>query len=474
MLELAGVTDSDDWWLMRLGMKLGEGLPRLGKLRSYRDGDAMLPEQSWEVAKATYIAFIRRSRLHVVETIRNSRTNRQRVAGFRTAAAGDDLGDAIAWANWKRSNMTVGSRDFFNDVADYGEAFLTVTGSAEAGTGAFAGRYADPLMIPSNGWTTAVETSPTQPHITKAALIVGYDPINRVETATLLRPGYMRIAFRPTLVPTLPTDGTPWMPGAGWSWAGEPMRLGFTDSCPVVRLDTSSGMGVWEKHIDSVDRINEMNLSITTLIVMQAFRQRSISGDLPEVYPPDHPNAGQPIDYDTLFKSGPAALWLLPKDAKMQEAVEANAQPVVAARDAELKNLMAFSGTPHYVLSSDGANQSAQGAALSRETLVFEVEAQNDRNDAALARANSLMFLAQRDMVRAEVGSIETIWKAIDRASIQERAIAAKAAKEGGATQRWIDEHALEMTPAEQLQARSDRSDEAFEAALAGGSSGGS
>src|SRR5690606_10460198 len=111
---------SDDWWLVRLCNKLGEGLPRMGKLRSYRDGDALLPDNAWDAgSRESYRRFLRRARLHIVETLRDARTDRQGVVGFRTGAAGDELGDQVAWDNWTRNRMGIQSRQFFNDTADY-------------------------------------------------------------------------------------------------------------------------------------------------------------------------------------------------------------------------------------------------------------------------------------------------------------------------------------------------------------------
>ncbi|MCI2958242.1 hypothetical protein MN032_11085 [Agromyces atrinae] len=472
MLTDAGLAGSDDWYVRRLGDKLGEGLPRMERIRRYRDGDALVPEQAWEGAPtnaAGYVSFVKRNRLHVVETLRDARTNRQRPIGFRTAAAGDEEGDKAAWANWVRSNMQVASRNFLNDVADFGSAFLTVTGSALPGTGAFANQYADPIMARSNGWNTATEQFSARDWMTEAAIRVGYDPVLRVETINLFRPGYMRIAYRRTDVPTLPNDGSPWSPGNEWTWASDPMPLGYTRDCPVVRLDTADGFGIYEKHLDSVDRVNEITLQASTLIILQSFRQRAIDGDLPEFYPAEHQKAGERIDYDDLFKSGPAALWLLPKDAKMWESAAVDVTPVVNARKDELKNLFSMTSTPHYALSPDNANQTAMGAALSREMLVFTVENSNDRAERAFALAHSLGFQAQRDGERADATQIETIWAAVERSSISEKGVAAKDAKQGGATQRWIDEHIFGMSPAELAQARIDRTEETFRAAVAAG-----
>lgn len=471
MLEFTSIPGSDDWWLMRLAREYGAGLPRLGKLRRYRDGDAMVPWHAHERARQSFIDFARRMRLHTVETLRDARTTRQRVVGFRTAAAGDELGDALAWQMWRRSNMIVGGRDFLNDVADYGSAFLTTTGSLTSGTGKFAGQFAEPSIIPSNAWSVASSQLASRPWLTEAAITVGYDAVAQLETILLSRPGYVRIATRRTPVPTVPTDGTPWYPDSSWEWASEPLPLGFTADCNVVRLDGVDRMGVWEKHIDTIDRINEITYNTVSIIVMQAFRQRAIEtggeGGLPEFYPDEHELAGQRIDYNELFKSGPDALWLLPLGAKVWESSVTDVTPLTNARKEELKNLAAFSSTPHYVLSPDDANQAAAGASLAREMLVFAVESMNDRTATAFAHSLALGFQAKRDEVRADASQIDTIWGEIERASIGEKGTAAKDAKQGGATQRWIDENVFGMTPEEQAQAKLDRQAESFQAAIA-------
>ena len=66
---------------------------------------------------------------------------------------------------------------------------------------------------------------------------------------------------------------------------------------------------------------------------MQAFKQRWVSGDLPEYYTKQDPavkanraRAGEKIDYSSLFELGPAALWLMPKDAKMGDPAQPDTQ----------------------------------------------------------------------------------------------------------------------------------------------------
>jgi len=428
------------------------------RLQSYRDGDALLPIEMTAGERESYIRFMKRSRLHVVETLRDARTNRQKVVGFRTAAAGDESGDTEAWSNWMRSAMPVQSRTFFNDTADFGTAYALTFREADG----------QPVWQIRNGWDTTSIQDANRPWLTEAGLFVGFDPINEVEVATLTRPGYYRMAYRRTKVPTLPRNGTMWYGTRDWTWAGDRFYTPWTADNIMVRNSTVDGLGIYEKHLDTIDRINEITLNGLSLIVQQAYRQRWVEGKLPEYYPEGHPRAGEKIDYNELFAAGPAALWFL-GDGKLHELSPTDVRPVYEARKDEVEALASLTATPQYVFQGDSANQSANSADLAREQLVFAVEAMNEVASLALKQMQSLAFQAKGDATRADVTQIEVMWAKANPSTLLQRAEAAKHAKEGGATQRWIDENAFEMTPAERRQAEQDRVTEAFTAALAGG-----
>lgn len=461
MLVETSVPGSDDWYLVRLCDQLGEGLPRMDKLQKYRDGDALLPLDLVAGERESYLRFMRRSRLHIVETIRDVRTNRQDVIGFRTAVAGDDSGDEEAWKNWIGSWMQVQSRDHFNDKADFGRSYILTVREEDS----------SPLFRQRNGWDTTTIQNSLRPWMTEAGLTVGFDPVLEAEIAILYRPGYYRIAIRRTKIPTLPKNGTRWYGTVDWDWATGPVATPWTRNCLLTEDATADGLGVYEKHLDTVDRINEITLNALSIIVQQSFRQRAIEGRLPEYYPEGHERAGQRIDYDELFKSGPAALWLL-GEAKIHELAPTDVRPVYDARKQEVEQLAADTSTPLYVFHSDNTNQSATGAEVAREQLVFAVEAMNRRSTMTFAQIQSLAFQARGDQERSDVTQIEVMWAKVNPATLAERAEAAAKAKAGGATQRWIDEHIFEMTPAERRQAEQDRVTEAFTAALAGGTDG--
>jgi hypothetical protein len=200
---------------------------------------------------------------------------------------------------------------------------------------------------------------------------------------------------------------------------------------------------------------------------MQAFRQRGVKGDLPTVYPEGHPNAGQKIDYDDLFKAGPAALWLIPSGAEIWESQFTDVTPIYNARKEEVKTLSSLTRTPQDMFDGESQNQSALGAQRSSEPLYYAVKAMNEQSEIALAQAQAIDFASQGDTVRADASQIEVMWQKIIPATMAEQAEAAPKFKAGGATQRYIDTEVFEMTPKEQKRAASDRVDDAFNAALA-------
>ena len=463
-MELAETTvrGSDDWCLAELAKDFGSQLPRLRSLQSYVDGTAMLPVHATSMSmREAYLRFVKRSRLNLADLIVGARVNRQRVLGFRTAAPGDDTGDRAAMRNWNRSKMKVGSRDFFRDLATYGDGYLVATGPQRPSADA------QPLMIPSSPLSTISRQSMVMPWLTDYGATFGYDELAGVETITLFRPGYVRTAIRDAKKSSIPdsTRGARWSLGRGWGWETDRLPLGYTDQNALVRASLADGHGVFETHTDDLDRINSGILERLTIVAMQAFRQRAIEGKLPEAYPADHPRAGQKIDYEAVFAAGPAALWMLPEGAKVWESQLTPTQDIINGSKFDVTMVAATTSTPLYTLLPDSQNVAAGAADLAREGIIFAVEEMNDRAALALAEVQSLNFQALGDTLRADADEVEVIWASVARLSITERANAAAQAKTGGLSRRMILEKVWQLSPAEIEQNRQDLTDEAFESA---------
>lgn len=463
LLSETSVPGTDDWYLMRLAVQYGAGLPRLGRLRSYVDGTSALPVEASQAMREAYRRFLRMHRLNLAELAVDARVNRMKPLGFRTAAAGDDYGDQVAMRVWNRSNLKVGSRNYFRGAAVYGRGFTLNSGPQTPSADA------DPLIVPRDAWSMVSIQDGARPWLTEAALMVGWDPVNGVDVLTLFRPGYMRQAIRQQRVSSIPTNGSVWLPGRGWSWVSDPVPLGYTEKNPVTQLAMrDDGAGIFEAHTDTLDRINNTLLERSTLIALQAFRQMAIEGRLPERYPDSHELAGQKINYDEIYKAGPASLWFLPDGAKVWESSVTDVTPITGAVKGDVQHFAATTSTPLYILQPDAANGSAEGASLAREGLVFAVEEMSDRADAALALALSMAFEALGDAERAQIEQIETIWAPPDRSSITERASASSQAKAGGLSQRMINEKIFQLTPGEMAREEQYKQDEAFLAPAAG------
>jgi hypothetical protein len=460
MLEFAGTPGSDDWLLMDLGREMGANFPRLNTIRRYRNGDAPVPDEATPAMRAAYVKFVKMSRLNMCELIVSSKVNRQKVNGFRTSQVGDDLGDTEATRTWDRSRMKVGSRSLFSDAGHYGASFITVHGPE--GEGNIDRSLFEPVMVTSDPWRTWTRPHPLRWWETEYAIEVSHDPVAQVDRIILYGPGWARIAQREAKTKTtIPSDGQVWRPTTDWTWLGPRITLGWTGENPITRYSTLTGLGIYEPHLDTVDRINDGIKQRVTLTAMQAFKQRALEGNLPTHYPADHPQAGEPIDYDSIFEAGPAALWRLPEGVKIWESEVTDTRPLLEGNKDDKKDLASVTGTPLYILSPDAASGSAEGANVLKETAIFSVEEMNDLAEVAIAQAMALAFQSKGDADRGRAENIGVIWGSVDRMSVAD---AMQAMQAGGrkVTQRYADQTILGLTPGQMRQAEADREKEAL------------
>lgn len=476
MLTLASVPGTDDWWLIRLATELGAGFPRLRKLQRYRTGDAPIPDTANHVTRASMVKFMSMARLNFAEQLVVSSTGRERPLGFRTAAPSDANGDPVADRVWNTNHMAVQFRDLLDAKATYGRAYITVTGQQQN-----VAPFSMPTMLWSTPWNTRTRPNPLRPWEIDHAIYIGHDEVFNVDTITYFRaaqngqPAYFRQAYRRVLVSTIPTDGTIWYPGNDWAWASDPIPFGFTNEVPMVEFATPGGIGEFELHLDSLDRINHTILQRLIITAMQAFRTRALQPDganaepIPEFYPEDDPlgRGGQKINYDEVYEAGPAALWFLPIGSKVWESAVTDIRPIIEATKEDLKMLASASSTPIHVLSPDAANGSAEGANLSRETNLTKVLDRIDRDTNSLARGMSFSMQALRDTVRADPTQIQTLWAPLDFSTIEQKALATYNAARGGMSKTFIGEKIWALGPGELQQETLNAIEDALNAAAA-------
>lgn len=461
MLSEALIPGTDDWYLVELGKDLGSNFPRIAMLESYRDGTFVVPVEADPAVREAYKKFAKKARLTIADTIVTQVVGRQDLRGFRTAAENDANGDREASRLMRQNDLDVQFIEAFDKKAQHGASFGVVAIDPVSG---------EPFGKILDSWSVAVRMSEIRPLQVDAAVIATWDPFNQQDVLTLLRPGYMRVAVKPGKQSTIPRDGTEWEPGLSWDWTSGPIQLGFTNRVPVVKWANPGSLGEYENHIDSIDRITEDILQRLTITAMQAFRQRAVTpgekSPLPSHYPDDHPDSpGEPIDYDEIYKGGPAALWFLPEGASIWESAPTDISGLINAEDKDIEHLAAVTGTPLFSVSP-AENQSAEGAKLSRETIRTKVRDRNRRDGRTACEFMSLLFEANKDQQRADRTEIVAMWGPMEYISKAEVADQARAARQGGMSLRGINEHIYQMTPEEMQQEELSKRDEQFQDSL--------
>lgn len=435
--------NSPGWFLSLLAAKLNARLPRLDLLDSYLRGDPPLPTGA-ENARDSYRAFQRKARSNFAELVVEAPRERLKVRAIHTAVDSDEDGDDEAWQIWKANGLTVEAADVHQNMLALGDAYVIV-GQDEDGEPVITGE--DPRQV-------VTMHDPVRQSRVTAALKMFTDAVAGIDYAYLYLPGRRYVAWRQTSSLTTTQD----FAAGNWDWDddrggefGEPLPFGRV---PVVRFRNRRGVGEYEPHLDVLDRINHMLLQRMVIATMQAFRQRAAEGV------PFEDESGAPIDYNDLFSADPGALWLLPEGAKLIELGQVDLTPLLSSVKDDVQHLAAVTRTPLSMVAPDSANQSAEGAALLREGLVFKVEDKQARAEQAWVDVMSLAFLIRGDDVRADRMRMSVEWVPAERYSLAEKYDAAVKGKGAGVPFRFIATEVLQATPEQVRQLAADRMDE--------------
>lgn len=417
------VAGSPGWWALRLSKQLADPgrQKRLKLLDDYLIGEPPLPVGALNVPES-YRDFQRKATSNFAALIVAAVRERMIPTGFRTSADGDETGDAEAWKVWTRAGLQVTSTDVHTTMLGLSEAYVIV-GEVDELTGVPVITAEDPRQV-------IAATDPANPGRILAALKMFHDDVAGRDLAYVYLPGRVHVAYQKR---TRPTGGPARVKFDAKSWTWDAERGGEEgqglphDRVPVVAFGNERALGEYETHLPLLDRINHTILQRMVIATMQAFRQRAITG-LPDTYPPGHPKAGQEVDYSDMFRADPAALWQLPEGAEMWESGQVELSPILSSVKDDVQHLGIVTRTPFSMLTPEGANQSAEGASLQREGLVYKVEDRIARVTSAWSQVMSLAFLVMGDTERADLTAIDVLWRPPERLSLAERADAASKA----------------------------------------------
>ena len=382
--------------------ELKEDRDKYDLLERYYEGDAPLPEVADGMGHA-YRRFQKKARTNLASLAVAATRERMIISGFRTGADDDENGDKEARRLWKANNLDVLSADLHNKMLVFGEAYAIVGPAIEGGNGFPVVTVEDPRQV-------EVRTDERDPRIVLEAVKLFDDDEAGLDYAYFYYPDRIEV-----FVKERKEDETIFTID-GWAFQPEMSSVNPLGEVPVVKFENIDETGEFEPFLDIIDRINHMILQRLVIVTTQAFKQRAIKGDLPS-----HDRDGNEVDYNGIFEPSPGSLWMIPEGADIWESQQTDIQGILAGGRADIQDFAALTRTPMHYLSPDGANQSAEGASLSREGLVFKVEDRINRVTPAWSKIMSLLFKWMGDETRAALLDLEPMWKPAERYSLAER-----------------------------------------------------
>lgn len=416
---------SPAWWMDRLFRKLSDHkrYNRLEDLHQRYRGNPPLPEGA-EAARELFTAFQRKSRTNYAELAVAAVSERMSPIGFRTAVDADETGDSEAREAWSRARMNIVAADAHDMMLNLGEAYVIV-GLMDEDSGVPVVTAEDPRFVVG-------EADPMNPYKLRAALKYLRDDIEGEDRAYLYLPGEVWVARRDS--PYSAVTGAlvgpmGWNP-EGWDWVPERSgTLGHGGMC-VIPFYNKDMQGEYEKHIDVLDRINYQTLSRLCTAALQAFKQRAIQTEAGSGGIDSEDEDGNEIDYSEVFTSDPAAIWMLPEGAKIWESTTADLRQILEVNKDDVMQFAAVTRTPMYYLNPGGANQSADGAAMQRESLLFKTTDRINRASPQWSNVMAMIFTVMGDTGRSDLSKLQTLWSNPARLSLAEKANAAAQVKD--------------------------------------------
>lgn len=485
---------SDGWWMQQLWRQLSATQKRFTLLEDYRCGRPRLVLGS-EAVRSAFARFQRVARSNFADVIVQAMVERMAVRSIRTAKDATDSGDDQAQAMWKANALDIFQSDVYRMMATFGIGYVSLAipseddetddGDADDMGGPDVETPGDvdfPLITVEDPRQVVTIQDPVNPLRTVAAFKLYHDQMAGEDVAILWLPGRKIVATRPRqarIVPPRPTQdmiGPPPLVPVTFSPAGFTIDEARSEeyalkAIPVVPFGNRDHVGEFELHLDLLDRINHMILQRIVIATLQAFKQRAIElSDLATDDPndpralPSHDDEGNPIDYDDLFSADPGALWKLPAGAHIWESSQADITQILTSVKDDAMHLAVVTRTPFSMFTPDAANQSAEGAQLQREGLVFKVEDRTRLAGRAWAEVISIGFRMMGDSQRSPVGGITVDWVPAERYSLAERAQADSLATSLPWAQKMI--RIWGMTPAEMQIAQAQRAQDAMLAAM--------
>lgn len=413
---------------------------RLNLLWSYYVGRPPLPRIR-ENARETYRDVLRTARANYAPKAIQPVVDRMDLLGVRTGVTDGVEGDDVAKRIMEYSNFAAAIKDALTYLFVMSESYLMVIPAA--------GEAVDqtPLITAEDPRTCIGDPDPMNPNHLRAALKLGYDPMENKVQAWLFHEGVKYTAS----CPGNDLWATTSYGAASFDWDGPPVKLNqlaaVGSTVPIIQLTNARGMGEFEPHLDVLDRINDGIMRRIEISATQAAKQRAIIGDL-EGDELDEDSPAEDIDWDDIFSADPGALWRVPAGTEFWESNAADLTGILSAIRDDVKEFAGNTDTPLHLVTPDAANQTAEGASALREGLVFKVRDRRSRVHPRLVELFKMAFTFAGESDRTQ--NIELIWGPVESFSLTEKSNAVAQTRGVLSRARQL-QGIMEMTP-DQIQ----------------------
>lgn len=353
---MANATLTAAEWLHILSKRFDDQAAHIQGLRSYMFENGAfppLPEMNKKTRPAWEL-FQRKACPALAPLIVASTADRIRYQGVVVGETRTELED-IAKRIARDSMLETAISDAVYSALVDGEAYLQTSKGADGKA----------VVTAEDRRFTIVAPEPLRPHIARAALKVFRDLDYMTDHAYLFT-GTQRMHYtRPlrdakkqtitkvnggwTQIEAIPLDGVPFS---------------------IIR-PSASGMGLFEPHLETINRVSWTTLIRLAVTAQQGFPQRIIEST--EGLPVEDSD-GNAIDSAGMFAADPGSIWDAGPGNKITQLSAASLQELLLAEREDRRELAAVTRTSLGTINpSEGSNQSAEGALAAKEEKAFMV-----------------------------------------------------------------------------------------------------
>lgn len=392
-------------WLPILTKQLDDRKPEITRDRSYCNGDAPMPRMGQNTA-VSWESFQKKARINYGGLAVQALKNRIRPQGVRLGAGRESDLHAQAQRIWRDNRLANQFNQAIRDRLETGYGYLLVSVGADGKA----------IVTAERPETFTTISDPLYRWVTLAALKVWRDDHNQTDYAAVYADGVRQVFTRPSVG----RDRRVIQRTQG-DWKKLNESQSYHGLLPVVSLERPNGVSLLRPHHDAIDSINLGKLQRLVTTAMQAFKQRGIKGNLP-----DKDADGNSIDWAQVFEPAPGALWDLPAGIDVWESEQTDIRPLLEGEKADRRDFAAVTATPLSVFIPDGANQSAEGAANTKENHV--ALAQDEIDDLGPALAMAMVYALHAEGVDLDEETVEVDFAPPALVSLTERFAAASQA----------------------------------------------